>query len=758
MNAKEFMRLIKIFADNPTAVEQSRDCMILQVRDEVISIEIAVKDMNLYVKENDSEQRAETWIVNRLARIPQLAERLFDYTPQEEHFINPKGNLLDQLELDPSETATEQDNAAKTITEVLDRRPAFCSNVLYLTSDAGEGKTTLINYIAKQQAQAYKEKRSNWLLIPILLSGRPFLRFDDIVVASLVNNYRFPFLFWDTFIELVKMGILIPAFDGFEEMFVESSTGEALSALGSLLNALDSSGTMLVSARKAYFDYKSLASQAKLLDTIHADNVAFARLALTRWRRAEFIQYGLKRKIPVPDQIYDNIASKLDQAHPILTRAVLVKRLFDVVETKDDYNDLVTTLGDSPNEFFSNFVDAIIQREVKEKWIDKMGEPTQPLLTLQEHHAILSLIAQEMWLSNTESLKSGILDLLAELFTEQINKDPRIGLQIKERLKQHALLVKSPLKRDEFSFDHDEFRQYFLGESLAARILANDVTDTKSILRISTLPGQTAYAAAHTIKGSDKPVLHIIQFLNILSRAEGPISYIRENCGFLVSLLLDGKDRDHLKLDGIYLPIDALLCRQLINIEFNNCYFKATALDHSTLTNCTIASSKMERLSIGGSATLDRVNIIDTNIECLHLQDRDIEIFDPEMIKTMLIYQGIQVSTHEHVVTEAIVEWKADEDLDLTEKVLRRFIRSTQMNENIFKLRLGNSAKHFLEIVLPILLKHNILMDVRYLGGGKQRRFKLGVPLEKVYSALSTSQGKFEAFLSHFEIKENDGH
>ena len=81
-----------------------------------------------------------------------------------------------------------------------------------------------------------------------MLGGRPFLRFDDVVIGELVNRFRFQFFYYDAFIELVKMGVLVPAFDGFEEMFIESGSGEALSALGNLMNTLESSGSVLISA------------------------------------------------------------------------------------------------------------------------------------------------------------------------------------------------------------------------------------------------------------------------------------------------------------------------------------------------------------------------------------------------------------------------------------------------------------------------------------------------------------------------------
>src|SRR4029077_1840672 len=97
---------------------------------------------------------------------------------------------------------------------VLSRRPAGATSVLYLTSDAGEGKTTLINHLALKQAQRYKEKTTDWLLVPIPLGGRTFLRFDDVVVAALVNRLRFQLFYYDAFLELVRLGVLVPAFAG----------------------------------------------------------------------------------------------------------------------------------------------------------------------------------------------------------------------------------------------------------------------------------------------------------------------------------------------------------------------------------------------------------------------------------------------------------------------------------------------------------------------------------------------------------------
>lgn len=164
--------------------------------------------------------------------------------------------------------------------------------MFYLISDAGEGKTTIVNQLARQQARAYQKMQTDWLLIPFELGGRPFLRFDDIIVAVLMNKLKFPMLYYGAFIELVKLGVVIPAFDGFEEMFMESSTGEALSSLSSIVNNMESKGRILISARKAYFDYKSLASQFKTADTMKSNWVSASKLSIERWEKEQFIDYA----------------------------------------------------------------------------------------------------------------------------------------------------------------------------------------------------------------------------------------------------------------------------------------------------------------------------------------------------------------------------------------------------------------------------------------------------------------------------------
>ena len=306
-----------------------------------------------------------SWIIKRVARLPLLAERILAHVPPEPTFVAPSGLVLDRLDESPLDEDASVDDASAALLGMLGRRPAAVASLIYLTSDAGEGKTTLIHHLARHQAHLYKDKKSDWLLVPVSLLGRNFLRFDDVIVGALVNRLRFQMLYYDAFIELVRLGVLIPALDGFEEMFVEGSPGDAMSALGNLVAMLKSSGTVLISARKAYFEYKSLQAKTRLLDTLGGQLVSFAKVALNRWDRVRFIAYAKKRGITNGDDIYQEFADRLKPSHALLTRAVLVKRLLTVAQQVSERQKLIQDIQSNQDDFFRQFIGTIIAREVR---------------------------------------------------------------------------------------------------------------------------------------------------------------------------------------------------------------------------------------------------------------------------------------------------------------------------------------------------------------------------------------------------------
>ena len=749
MQLEEFVRILRAFADKPEDVDVTRGTLLFQVREEVLDARVRQREGDLVVEENDREWPATKWILDRVARVPLLADRILSYVEEPDSFVTPAGKLLDQLEFAKNLSEIEAPDASESTIEVLGRRPAGTSSVLYLTSDAGEGKTTLINFVARQQAKSYKNGESDWILVPIPLGGRAFLRFDDVVIAALVNRLRFQWWYFDAFIELVKLGVVVPAFDGFEEMFVEGSSGEALSALGSLMRSLKSSGTALIAARKAYFEYQSFKNQAILFDAIGRDSVAFARLALERWDRDKFIEYARLRGLNEPDLIYTTVANRLSASHPMLTRAVLVRRLLDVADELTSVNDLAQKLGEKPRDYFFQFVNAIVEREAKEKWLTKTGEVQVPLIPVSEHHDLLAMVAVEMWISTTDSLRPDVLDVIADMFAESTDKPPAVARQIKERLKQHSLLTTSGFTQGQYSFDHEDFRKFFLGEALGRLLARSARQDLHSTMSVALLPAEACDHAILAFRRENGVLKRAVDLIGQLARAELQSSFVKENAGGLVVWMLDGADERGVALDGLVFPPDALAGKRISGVTFQNCYFQPTSLDQAILSGCSFRKCRFERFELTEKTSVAGATLDDCEVGSLVLRAQDEQIFNPGAILRVLGEYGFQLKD-ERTKDRSGDKLRLDEEILLVEKVLRIFLRATHVTENVLRLRLGQKAGPFLQDLLPKLLRAGIVVEAQYLGSGSQRRFTLGVPMQDLQDALARSEGRFQEFMKQF--------
>lgn len=751
MEINEFTSILTTFADSPADIDLSKGKLMLQFQNDIIEAKLEFSNgSDICIIEGGSKLTARDWIIKRLARLPLLAERILSYVKVEDNFVTPKGIVLDQLENNPEEKEKEVEDALLISEQMLEKRIPGAASILYLTSDAGEGKTTLINQLARNKAKAYKNKKTDWLLIPIPLAGRPFLRFDDIVIGAIVNGLRFQMLYYDSFVELVRLGVIVPAFDGFEEMFVESGTGEAVSALGNLVRMLKSSGNILISARKAYFEYKSFETQSRLFDSIGTEDVVFARLGLKRWDREKFLDYCEKRKVIDGEKIYEDVSKRFNSTeHPLLTRAVLVRRLLDIAADKNNRQDLLRSLGNKPHEYFSQFIIAILKREVNEKWIDRSGadDAAKPLLSIEEHKELLSNIAQEMWINSTNALREDLIDLITELFCDKHSKNIVISRQVKERIKQHALLIRPQESKPIYTFDHDDFRNYFLGRAIGRLIARCSASELRTILQIGLLSSDALETAIHMYRLSNNAVEKTCKFLLTLCATDSHSSYARENIGGLVIRFIHGTQfEQQFAISNICFPPNALATRQLSNIHFKQCYFQPTTTDSSNWESCKFENCTIEKLELTSNLNLRDVLLLDNTIISIIPTESDITIFAPEAIEITLRKAGFTFPKEALAAQKPLAAVEQDLDLILAERAFRRFLRSTNVSKDVLKAKMGINAHYFINNVLPQLTTAGILK--KQPKKASTPHYRLAVPMQDINMALVKCDGSFSEFIS----------
>lgn len=716
------------FADDASGLDVSKGEVMVQIRDDIVQASLTESQGQLYVVESGDRMPAATWITHRIARIPLLADRILKHVDDERHYVAPSGKVLDRPNVAPDGKDKPAPDVGAAVLSRLEGAVGTTS-VHYLTSDAGEGKTTVINWMAREQAQRFKRKEADWLLLPIRLGGRAFLSFDDIVIAELANKLRFQFFYYDAFLELVKMKVVVPAFDGFEEMFVERDPGEAISALGNLIRDLRSQGSVLVAARQAYFEFRNVKAQAKLFDAISDRSVEYARTRLDRWSRKQFLEYASKRGFADGKHVYEKIESRMGRAHPLLTRAVLVKRLIEFA--KDDHvNDLIERLNHNPHDYFHAFVESIVRREAQEKWIDRSGNPRQPLLSVDEHHLLLADIAMEMWRTSRGVLRKDYIELVAELFATDRGKQPGIVRQIKTRITQHALLAPHGVQ---YGFDHEDFQGFYLGEAVAETLVsaADPRTALEDCLRKGPFSLLALDSAINAARRKNADMRHLLELLQWFVSRSHPTSYIAENTGALAVRLLEviGNGAPA-KLRGFVFPQDGLADRQFGNVWFRDCQFQSTSLEGARLGGCRFVECTMHGLGWPKGFGAGGAVVQGGSVASIHIDGNG--VYAPSAVRQAMRSVGFKVEELADGQDEPEVE--PDSDTRLAERAFRVFLTATQVGENVFRLRCGGRARQFFDDVLPKILEAGVLAEIE--GVQQHRRFKLEVPMRAIAAAI----------------------
>ena len=768
MQFEEFKRIVTTFVDEASELAWDRDgTLLLGIRGRETEAKIKVSTEGIIVEHDGESWSAEQWIYSFLAKLDRLADRIIHSVSPPTHYVSPSAKQLNW------EQKVEKNchDATSELRSRLEERPIGTTAIYFLTSDAGEGKTSLIEKISVDQAEAFKKKQVQTLILPISLGGRPFLRLDDAVIASLSNRYRFSFLYYDSFLELVKMGVIIPAFDGYEEMLAETESREAMSAIGDLVDQLSSRGTLLVAARKAYFD-SSFGSQSKLLDPFREErNWEIHQFALERWSREVFLKYAKKRKVSKPEELYDKVADRLknpdrlkspdrlkkadrlkNKQHPVLTRAVLVRRLLDVAEEENDLDQFLQRLGQSQTDYFFDFVEGIVDREVNLKWIDSSGTIKSPLLTRDEHHELLSQLAFEMWVNGVEVLGLDVVRLVVQLFGDEKNKPPTILRQINGRINDHSLLSldHSAGSTKRIRFDHEDFQAFYLGQALARALDSTDDLNARLILDARQLSKPVIDEVARYLTATESSAISsnkLFGNLHQLSRGKQHVSYIRENCGALMLKLAERLEESH-SITGVSFPANALDQRELKDLDISESFFNSTRLSNSKITNCSFTNCRFMELAFDGRHNLKGTVFDDCDFDSVlignDLDDEHRKFFNPAKVKAILISHGFKLKSQQEIICESSDLTTMDKDMKTALRFIRMFTRSTSVAEELARIRIGKESSHFFRTLLPKLQHANLVKTT----GKPKNRLRLGVSLSEIDRLVENSGSSFEQFIA----------
>lgn len=763
MTEKDFETLLRKFADDPDDVVVERDTIVFCANGE--NYELTLKrneDGVLYCCETAPEQRemkVRAWIARRLANFRELAEKILGAVNDDAQFISVP-SCFESLDGRDAEEAVEK--TTESLFSELSRTDSWSTHVYYLLSEAGDGKTWIMNRLARLAAQSYLDGKSSFLFLPVGLEGRPFMRFDEVVIGVLAQKYRFRRFYYEAVMELAKWGFLVLGLDGFEEMTVEGRENKVISSLGNLLQQYDSNGSLVISARRAFYEY-ALNIQGPLMESIRNIQVDFYAFRLRGWSQKEFM--SLMRAFDFNDQstrrIYGRLEQRLGAEHPLLTRPVLARRLVEMLEdaeTKSDGNTdrLIESFSPEHDEqkVMGAFVELLLSREATLKWIRISGTTAnvhQQLLTSAEHQELMEEIAEETWLSRTELLQEDVLKSIVQLFCENKGKSPSDTQDCMEKIVHHAMIVKSGIS---YSFCHEAFRQFFLGSRIA-RVLCSGRSFSllNQVFSLDVLPDGVADIVAYWAVAGKASFATLQRAIDTIRRGSPRNTPINQNSASILSALWKRLAPTHAQFDNLYFAASATYNVPFSSTSFSNCTFENLKFPASStvgginLQNCSVLAMSLPRNAhFGTPSSLDEASR-PSKVVVESEGDEPFELYDPQSIINMMEKCGFILPVSNSRPTEEGTVSREDAALfSAFDKLVRLFQRTTGVSGRLLKMKHNSDWSEWESVYLPAFVKNGLIRLAEWHGSGQDVRYVLTVSPERMESARKQCAGRFQEF------------
>jgi hypothetical protein len=740
---------IAAFADDDqeVVVERNGEAMFIRNGEEVTLTLLSPDDGSPLVRIGDEEISYRRFVSHHLARLDVLASRILEKRQPVQAYVD--GMAL----LDTSEVGRFEDHGLTLLDARCTTAAPFASRVVFVTADAGHGKTALLREYQMRQARRFLEGEGNFVFWHVDLQGRQLLRLSEALMGDL-GELRVPGLWMQGIIRLLRHRMLVLAIDGFDELAAEQGSTDALGALTLMVGQMQDRGTLVAASRRTFFDTDDYIRRSRLIRRGDGADSEFDQLSLENWRPDDAKTYLRRveidrRGFPDPDAVYEAIVAELGTSeHPMVTRPFLLTHIARALLLYDlPPADFIRGMSD-PQQGVTAVVRAFIDREVTEKW--KHPESGEPYLSAEQHLRLLADVSEEMFRAQRDRLEIETIETITTLLLDEWKIDALRRQQIVDMVKMHVLLTPpDDAAYNTRSFDHPEFRDWFLAYSLQDQLcrLASGENVGAAIgdfLSIAQISDATASYACTQLSRTEELVRSIVAGLTRLVAQEWRPTYLQSNVGTLVPFLLDGVTFETpIAIDADLLYSSLIFeHKRLVNCQFVHGTFVNTSFHGAELTQVDFTDCDLGDLVLDDDASAyETVRIKDCRISSVHLIDSD-DVTDrreyaPSRIADTLGQLGIEVTTGviEPEQVDAAPRVIETETRRLMQRVLSMYRRATIVQELTIERRFGGSANKVKQEVIPLLVDHGVLEVKQWRGAGRQKAWSLAMSLEDVLKA-----------------------
>ena len=689
----------------------------------------------------------QTYIQRDILNLPVLARQIAK-TLQSKHKEQGIEGFIEgsaEVQESPSNTAKQSFKAKDMLKKWLTIPSFGNTQLIELMAPAGQGKTVLLEHIALDAAISYQPDPVPLpLLLVVDLLGRYVGTIHDAIAGSLSNTYTFPGLTGRDVAFCLRQRWLNLALDGYDELVARVGTREAFLRTKELVDELEESGTVVLSARDTFFHLFEIEASIRTYLQPLRGNYSIKTINLKQWGedqgRKVFRQLGSSQ----PEEDLRGLLDTFADDRELVFRAFFTIRLAKAWLEGERFGKMSTP--HSQLDRWNYVIRVFLEREVTEKWRTREGiEP----LSIENHVAVLGAIAEEMWRSGAFSLMKEEVDIAGRiaLSTPELGLNSRLVDDIAARLPTHGVFSSDGKKGVKFL--HESFFSYVLGQRLGTALVRHDKQIVASILKAGELaPLVIQWAVWRTSIDASSAVGALTWLVGkkVLLQEDQNAS---SNIGSLLGCAAREKPLRDLTVTKIAFVGEALKEVTLEKVRFKNCEISMADLCKARFENCEFDNCNFATVLLNRNTAFPGTYFRDCKFHGIEVEDGSI-MYDPAGIALLLEQLGASIKEEE---TSSVRRERRRRSVSVQAiHCLDKFRRAKTWDIELHKMetRYGEVARN----VYKLGLAKNVFREIkRDTSGKKKQLFRFAVNRELLLTGQlgPTSDERIDQFWEEME-------
>ncbi len=544
--------------------------------------------------------------------------------------------------------------------ELLAKRPDPRTKLIFVTADAGVGKTTLLTEVVRRKAREYALARNDAFWLYVNAQGSRLAKMEQALAAAL-DDVRAPFPYHAA-AALVRAEAMVLVIDGFDELISAPGTyDDAYSSLATFLASLNGRGTIVATARSAYYEQEFL-SRIGTIPGLDSEAWSLTRVDLHEWNENERVAFlkGFASTRPQLERDADGFADSVLSVFKGSNAEGLAAKPFFLSRVAT-FEAEGTGLESGPT-LLDQLVNTYLARESKGKLLATHG----PVLSEAQFATFYEETANEMWRQETRELSGASFRELVDVVSQLLELHDEARKLVIDRLPNSAMLH-SGSAAGSVAFQHEIFFSYFLARPIVMSFGMDDPFMIATSLRKGRLPHEAGDIAGRTLAARSANVLKVVS--QAVSTVSIGADQIRQNAGTIIAgMLRSGLPRGSQIIGADFVDADLTRVR-CDELEFVDCTFRGADLRDAVFIDCAASQTTFEavvidtrtRLGIRGPAVTDFRGLVTHGAD-----GHAMSIYDPVEIHRLLAV--VQLPSSEGAVKSRNVP-------ELVKELVSRFAR-----------------------------------------------------------------------------------